>query len=131
MKTFQVYKHPISGIETIKVGFSFPAFFFGWIWMFIKKLWGYGCLFLFLQFLIVGFDEMATTAMEEGEFGMSFFVLAFYTTVLVTAGINGNKWWSATLLKCGFTREDTIQASNKDAALALYANKTGNRVLTS
>jgi len=94
--------------------------------MFIKKLWGYGCLFLFLQFLIVGFDEMATTAMEEGEFGMSFFVLALYTTVLVTAGINGNKWWSAALLKRGFTREDTIQASNKDAALALYANKAGN-----
>ena len=43
MKTFQVYKHPIAGIEAIKVGFSFPAFFFGWIWMFIKKLWGYGC----------------------------------------------------------------------------------------
>ena len=36
MKTFQVYKHPIAGIEAIKVGFSFPAFFFGWIWMFIK-----------------------------------------------------------------------------------------------
>ncbi len=57
---------------------------------------------------------------------MSFFVLAFYTTVLVTAGINGNKWWSAALLKRGFTREDTIRASNKDAALALYANKAGN-----
>ena len=90
--------------------------------MFIKKLWGYGCLFLFLQFLIVGFEEMATTAMEEGEFGMFFFALAFTTTVFVTAGINGNKWWSAALLKRGFTREATIQALNKDAALALYAN---------
>jgi hypothetical protein len=127
MKTFEVYKHPIYGLETIKAGFSFPAFFFGWIWMFIKKLWGLGFLFLFLQFLIVGFDEMATAALEVGEFGMSFFVLACYMTVLVTAGINGNKWWAAALLKRGFTREDTIQASNKDAALALYVNELENR----
>ena len=122
MKTFQVYKHPIAGIEAIKVGFSFPAFFFGWIWMFIKKLWGYGCLFLFLQFLFLGFNEMATTAMEDGEFGMFFFAFAFGAAMLVTAGINGNKWWSENLLKRGFKNEATIQASNKDAALALYAN---------
>ena len=65
---------------------------------------------------------MATTAMEEGEFGMFFFAFAFGAAVLATAGINGNKWWSANLLKRGFKNEATIQASNKDAALALYAN---------
>ena len=90
--------------------------------MFIKKLWGYGCLFLFLQFLFLGFNEMATTAMEDGEFGMFFFAFAFGAAMLVTAGINGNKWWSENLLKRGFKNEATIQASNKDAALALYAN---------
>ena len=27
MKTFNVYKHPTQGIEAVKVGFSWPAFF--------------------------------------------------------------------------------------------------------
>ena len=53
---------------------------------------------------------------------MSFFAFIFATAVLATAGINGNKWWSAALLKRGFKNETTIQASNSDAALALYAN---------
>ena len=125
MKTFQVYKHPIAGIEAIKVGFSFPAFFFGWIWMFIKKLWGYGCLFLFLQFLFLGFNGMIPLLFQNLVRPL-FFAFAFGAAVLATAGINGNKWWSAALLKRGFKNEATIQASNKDAALALYANKSGD-----
>ena len=126
MKTFQIYKHPITGIEAIKVGFCFPAFFFGWIWMFLKKLWALGCIYLFLQFLIITFNDMAMISMEDEEFGMFFFAFIFGTGVLATAGINGNKWWSAALLKRGFKNEATIQASNKDAALALYANKQGD-----
>ncbi|MDG2228743.1 MAG: DUF2628 domain-containing protein, partial [Gammaproteobacteria bacterium] len=68
MKTFQIYKHPIAGIEAIKVGFCFPAFFFGWIWMFLKKLWALGCIYLFLQFLIITFNDMAMMSMEDEEF---------------------------------------------------------------
>lgn len=123
MKEFQVYKHPIIGIETIKVGFSFPAFFFGWIWMFIKKLWGYGFLFLLLQFLFVIFSELATIAIKEGKFGMFFFTFIFGTSMLIIAGFNGNKWWQEDLLKHGFKSDYVVKASNKDAALALYAEK--------
>jgi len=90
--------------------------------MFLKKLWALGCIYLFLQFLIITFNEMAMMSMENEEFGMFFFAFIFGTGVLATAGINGNKWWSAALLKRGFSNEATIQASNKDAALALYAN---------
>ena len=43
-----------------------------------------GCLFLFLQFFIVGLDEMPTTGLEGGEFGMSFLVLARYTFRLLS-----------------------------------------------
>lgn len=39
MKTFNVYRHPILGLEAVKVGFSWPAAFFGPIWMAVKKLW--------------------------------------------------------------------------------------------
>ena len=71
MKTFQIYKHPISDIEAIKVGFSFPAFFFGWIWMFLKKLWVLGCIYLFLQFLIITLNEMKID-LDPGAIRLSF-----------------------------------------------------------
>lgn len=29
MKTYDIYKHPTRGIEIVKIGFSWPAFFFG------------------------------------------------------------------------------------------------------
>jgi len=46
MRTFNVYKHPTQGFEAVKVGFSSPAFFFGIIWMMVKKLWGFAGLWV-------------------------------------------------------------------------------------
>jgi len=38
MKILDIYKHPAQGIEAIKGGFSWPAFFFCFILMLVKKL---------------------------------------------------------------------------------------------
>ena len=39
MKTFNVFSHPVQGFEAVKVGFSWPAFLFGSLWMLDKGLW--------------------------------------------------------------------------------------------
>jgi hypothetical protein len=44
MKTFKVFRHPTLGFQAVKEGFSWPGFFFGPIWAFAKKLWGYAFL---------------------------------------------------------------------------------------
>ena len=42
MRKFKVYKHStqrVEIVEAVKVGFSWPAFFFSFWWMFAKGLW--------------------------------------------------------------------------------------------
>jgi len=38
MKIYEVYQHPVKGYAAVKIGFSWPGFFFGIIWALIKKL---------------------------------------------------------------------------------------------
>ncbi|MCY4487204.1 MAG: DUF2628 domain-containing protein [Deltaproteobacteria bacterium] len=48
MKKFSILRHATSGYEVVKNGWSWPAFFFTWIWAFVKKLWLIGVIvFLF------------------------------------------------------------------------------------
>ena len=46
MKVFTVYKHESKGYEAVKVGWSWPGFFFGPWWMLVK-----GFLFLFIFYI--------------------------------------------------------------------------------
>ena len=59
MKTFNVYKHPTQGIEAVKIGFSWPAFFFGIIWMLVKKLWGLAGMW-FAAYIVLSLIESVT-----------------------------------------------------------------------
>ena len=42
MKQYKVFKHPAGSIEAVKQGWSWPAFFFSFIWAMVKKMWGLG-----------------------------------------------------------------------------------------
>ena len=115
MKTFDVYKHPTRGYEVVKTGFSWPAFFFSWIWAFIKKLWGYG--FAVLGILIVlaliegGFEL-------EGSEGGVWVMILIQLGVLIWFGQMGNKWRNSNLKKRGYEHIQTLQAETSDAAIA-------------
>ena len=64
MKAFAVYQHPTHGFEAVKRGFSWPAFFFGVIWMLIKKLWllAISWLGLYVVLVLVEADRRLSTA---------------------------------------------------------------------
>ena len=42
MKQFNVYENPSGMKEAVKQGWSWPGFFFNWIWCFVKKMSGLG-----------------------------------------------------------------------------------------
>lgn len=52
MKTFLIYHHPTKGYVVIKEGFSWPAFFFWWIWAFVKQMWGLSIVMFIFAILI-------------------------------------------------------------------------------
>jgi hypothetical protein len=41
MKTYKIYMHPTKGLKAIKSGVSWPALFFGFVWMGLHRFWGY------------------------------------------------------------------------------------------
>jgi len=40
MKTFSIFEHPTGQMEAVKNGWSWAAFFFGWIWTLVERLYG-------------------------------------------------------------------------------------------
>lgn len=137
MKTFNVYQHPTLGYQAVKVGFCWPAFFFGGIWALVSKMWVASAL-IWLIGLIAGAIAAAIAGgvlgvvdlnmRNEGYTGaipsaywdvvIGFAELVGFLIVQVVVGINGNKWRSKNLLGRGYEKIATVHAGNKEAALA-------------
>ena len=119
MRTFRVYKHPIQGFQAVKVGWSWPAFFFPAFWMFVKRLWGLTILFV-LAYGVFSYIEADAEKMEEsvaqGLIYLSL-VLAYFALSLI-ALFKGNKWRERNLSKRGYELLNTVQAETPDAAIA-------------
>ena len=115
MRTFDVFNHPIRGYEAVKKGFSWPAFFFTWIWAFIKKIWGWGVAFLgamiVLGLLQISFEE------QESLSGL-ILTLLLHIGITIYFGVRGNDWRRENLAKRGYEHLQTVEASTPDAAIA-------------
>jgi|694.fasta_scaffold91463_4 hypothetical protein len=104
MKTYKVF---VSGNQSvaIKQGWSWPAFFFQWIWAFTKGLIPIGVLFLILNllFALIPVKNAANP---------------YLLIAGIVFGLKANKWWAAKLLKAGFSEKATVQASNPNEAIS-------------
>lgn len=54
MKQYKIYANPQGTYEAVKQGWSWPAFFFSFIWAMVKKMWGLGVGVL-VAFFALGF----------------------------------------------------------------------------
>lgn len=122
MKTFNVYKHPTLGFEAVKVGFSWPAFFFGVIWMLVKKLWGLAGLWLGAYIVCWLIETVTDKSQEGGAQALVYLVLASaYFALWLIPPFKGNKWREENLSKRGYELLSTVQAETPDAAVAQVA----------
>ena len=143
MKQFNVYSHPVLGPQAVKQGFSWPAFFFTWIWAFVCKLWVPGSIMLVILSLssCVSFggsaglvavgemvaeeevetDSVEVTALESTALvSLVLFLLGgpvAYFVVGVAAGSRGNHWRDKQARQQGFSYLKTVPASSAEAAL--------------
>ena len=115
---FKAYKHSVFGYEVIKQGFSWPGFFFTWIWAFIKKLWVVG-----IVLLIVAFTANSIAIILSGQ-NIIFSLFGFIVTLIpmLVAGARGNKWREKSMLQRGFEYIGTVRSGSADAALAKASN---------
>ena len=115
MKIYKVYKHPSFGVEAVKVGFSWPAAFFVFIWMLAKKLWKLAGLWVLAYIVLTVIQDAAIKA--DSASGI-LIVLAGHLALALLPGLKGNEWRIKNLTKRGFEFVNSVQAETPDAAIA-------------
>jgi hypothetical protein len=119
MKTFNVYRHPLQGLEAVKVGFSWPAASAGPIWMLVKQLWGWSVLWIAL-YVSLSLVETDTDTSELGGIQALVYLhlVAGYVALSLIPGLKGNQWRERNLVRRGFEMLGTVQAETPDAAIS-------------
>jgi hypothetical protein len=128
MKTYRIYVNPQGSSEAVKQGWSWPGFFFNFIWALIKRMWVLGVVLMILS-IALGFAE-GTVEVSSGKQAAS--VISAFTSILnlviaVVFGVKGNKWREKNLISRGYKYQDTVDAQNPEAAIALWFTE-GNTV---
>lgn len=101
MKIYQVYSRG-GEFQFVKDGWSWPAFFFGFWWMLIKKMWGpvkFWCLFLLVWWILGGilfvvFPDYIGMTMVLGK------IVGFIVNCWL--GVYGNEIRGRWLERCGW-----------------------------
>ena len=124
MKTFNVYRHPLQGLEAVKVGFSWPAVSAGPIWMLSKQLWGLSALWIAL-YLSLSLVDPGTDEFEPGgPQGLVYLhLVAGYLALTLIPGFIGNRWREKNLVRRGFEMLRRVQAETPEAAISQVAGE--------
>ncbi len=122
MKIFKVYRHPTQGFVAIKEGFSWPAFFFGPVWMLVNKLWLLTSLWVGICVVCLFIQEVAFQPPVSGMQIFAFLVLSTATFGLsVVPAFKGNEWREWNFSKKGYELQDIVEAETPNAAVSQLA----------
>lgn len=117
MKTFNVYEHEIKGIAVVKVGFSWPAFFFTFFWLLIKRLWGMAVLYFFMWVVMNVLIYLSPFSPNNSSPLAVVGLLIFFSLHLIP-GFKGNKWIELYLKKHGYVLISKTKAKSKTVAVS-------------
>lgn len=121
MKEYKIFQHPQGSIEAVKQGWSWPAFFFGFIWALVKKMTGLG-IGVLVAFVALG--VISAAAGGEAEQAIDGLSSLGGLILSVAFGVNGNAWREKNLAARGFAYKTTVQAATPEGATALYPQKS-------
>jgi ABC-type transport system involved in multi-copper enzyme maturation permease subunit len=114
-RTFEIFRHPLKDLKAAKVGFSWPGFFFTWIWALASRLWIIGAL-LFLFSLVFGLLPLLLSFQSPFETRVILTSLALLVKLVV--GLKGNSWKGNALQFRGYEYIGSIKAANPADAIA-------------
>ena len=122
LREFEIFSKPSCPTIAVKRGFSWPGFFFTWIWALGRELW--------LKAVVIFVVCVATTALSailrfEG-------VLLGCLVGLITGlivGSNGNYWKCRKLEEDGYQFVAVVEARSRASAVAAHALGKGRSVV--
>lgn len=123
MGQFRVFRHPTLELQAIKVGVSWPVFFFTFFWMLAKKLWGWAGLWVGTAITLSILEQVADSSPEGGAQVIVYFVVAAGWLALALVPLfKGNGWRETNLQSRGYEFVATTEAATPDAAIAHIAS---------
>jgi len=110
MATFNIYKNPSGAMEAVKRGWSWPGFFFSWIWAFSKGLY-------FIGASILGGLIICSLFIKE-----IVFIYIGSSLVGLWLAAEGNELKEKDLIQKGYTKINTLLAETPEGAIASLSN---------
>lgn len=122
MKRFNIFEHPRMEAQAVKIGFSWPAFFFGFFWLLARQLWQYAGIWLGVYLLMVYADSSIQSGGHSPwmKSALNYALYTGYLTIMLIPAFLGNSWREKMLLGKGFRLKNTVQAATPDEALAMH-----------
>jgi hypothetical protein len=105
--------------KVVKIGFSWPAFFFNWIWAFVKQLWLIGIIYLAIL-VIAATSIIVFIAERKPEIDIIMGVIELIGSLIF--GFSGNSWIESSLNNQGFRFVGKVTAKSVDQAHNLAAH---------
>jgi hypothetical protein len=120
MKTFKVYKHPTQNFEVVKQGFSWPALFFGPVWLLCKQLWLFAVAWITVSVILSSIEGISDEVgmVSERMTVVYLLVAGGYLALWLIPAFKGNSWRAKNLLRRGYQLINTVQAETPDSAVA-------------
>jgi hypothetical protein len=125
-KAYKVFEHPQNRVEAVKQGWSWPAFFFTWIWALVKKMWAVGIVTAIVWFVIGSFFQWLATPprgvtssqAETASAVVGVIELLFGFVICFWFGLRGNKWREQNLVSRGYSLIGQVRAATPEGAVA-------------
>ncbi len=128
MRSFKVYAHPTRGLEAVKDGFSWPAFFGGFPWLLFRKLWRHAAL---VGFVFVTAKATEASALQAADDWTKVFVSLAVSAVMfflyILPAFLGNRWLGAELLRRGYEYVRTVECETAQGAVTIAQRFPGDR----
>jgi len=113
-REFEIFTRPSVSAVALKRGFSWPGFFFTWIWAFTRRLWLQGAVLLAIG-IVIGLIHWKFLSVDP------LFSLLPGLIVMVITGVRGNLWRSRQLERDGYEFVGLVEAGSPGAALSAHA----------
>ena len=129
MRTFDIYENQQGMQDAVKRGWSWPGFFFGVIWCFVKGLGGTGLTILLIAFIDVfiymSYPVRVNYYGQPVGYSAIYIIISYFLPFIISLwlGARGNNKRRNKLISSGYELKATLQASNPESAITMLINK--------